>query len=656
MRRIPDGFVICLIPLLACLWKSTAQATLPANILATGARNVREYGAKGDGSTDDTQAFLNALNQDRSHFGRWKTTVNVYVPPGRYLITSTLILWSHTQMFGEWTNPPTLVLASNSSGFQDPSNPNPFIVTSGGYNLPDYSPNWKNRTDQINGSTNNTFFIVLEDLNIEIGQPNPGAWALFWYCAQQTALRHVTVNAGTSLGCLQTGWWGGGSVISNCTFVGGQIGYSTDATSTELIRACKFTAQSQYSVFIKGGWMYTFLDTQFDNTAPLLLDAGFEGVINILDSSLNNMPRATLLDPYHHGTVHIEKLAFDHISQIPDFLQLSTDRDRVVLQWTNANVVKGGRSFSGQDASLNQDIYPGTFQTRDVPRPTAACVNIRDVGAVGNGIGDDTQVINDALSQYSEIFFPLGTYLVNQGLTIKDGQKLFGNLGTVIKLAAKAQGFEAGSTKPFITVNGAGSKGVIMCHLFIHNDAPGGICVSWNGNPSSRVCDCQFLNVGPSSSAPLMILNGGGYFENMLIPAGTDFGKTGIFISSKSPVWLYSVQPQHYTEQAIVLLGARNVVMLNIDLETSSVPGKPGTVVKIKNSQNVFVLGLGAGNWQAAPGLIKLYSGQNIHFWNMIAINLPYMILDDSSGSSITYGSGSPDIRHLSKLAGFVKD
>jgi hypothetical protein len=641
---------------LARIGESIAQPTPSANILAAGARNVRDYGAKGDGSTDDTQAFLGALNRGRSQPDGIKKSVSVYVPPGRYVISSTLILWSRTQMFGEWTNPPTLVLSSNSSGFQDPNNPIPFIVTAGGYNLPDDSTDWKDRTDQINGSTNNTFMITLEDLNIEIGASNPGAWAICWYCAQQTALRNVTVNAGTSLGCLQTGWWGGGSVIANCTFIGGQIGYATDATSMELVRSCKFARQSRYSVYINGAWMYTFLDTQFDNTAPFLLDTGFGGVINILDSSFSNMPGATLLDPYQHASVHIEKLAFDNTSQIPDFLRTSSNQNRTVLQWTSANVVKNGRTFPGSDVSLNQDVYPVTFQTRDYPRPTAVCVNIKSLGAVGDGLTDDTLIISDALSQYSEIFFPAGTYLVSRSLTIRAGQKLFGQLYTVVKLTATAQGFEAGSTQSFITVNGAGSAGVVMCRLFVYNDTPGGFCVSWNGDPSSTVCDCQFLNIGPSPLPPLNISSGGGYFENMLIP-GTSSGQTGILIRSQGPVWLRSVGPEHYTEQAIVLSGAANVVMSNIDMETSSVPGKTGTEMKVENCQNIFVLGLAAGNWLAAPSdLIRISSGQHLYLWNMIANNLHSMILDSSSGSSRTSGSGSRNTSQWSTLAGFIKD
>lgn len=52
--------------------------------------NVLNYGAKGDGITDDTEAFKNAI----------KTGFTVYVPRGNYLISETLILPRHTQFIG----------------------------------------------------------------------------------------------------------------------------------------------------------------------------------------------------------------------------------------------------------------------------------------------------------------------------------------------------------------------------------------------------------------------------------------------------------------------------------------------------------------------------------------------------------------------------
>lgn len=53
--------------------------------------NVKEYGAKGDGVTDDTQAFIDALNAG----------VNIYIPAGVYVISDGLTLDKYYHIYGE---------------------------------------------------------------------------------------------------------------------------------------------------------------------------------------------------------------------------------------------------------------------------------------------------------------------------------------------------------------------------------------------------------------------------------------------------------------------------------------------------------------------------------------------------------------------------
>ena len=130
----------------------------------------------------------------------------------------------------------------------------------------------------------------------------------------------------------------------------------------------------------------------------------------------------------------------------------------------------------------------------DFPRPSAICVNIKDLGAKGDGTNDDTTVIQQALRKYSEIFFPLGTYLVSQPLTVRAGQKLFGqSVGSVIQLAGGRAGFEAGKQTPLISVE-EGIKGCRFVGLWFRNLADGGQCCLWDADTSSVVMDSEFIN------------------------------------------------------------------------------------------------------------------------------------------------------------------
>lgn len=99
-----------------------------------GFRNVRDFGAKGDGVCDDASAFIRALELGRGGKGtREKAPANVYVPSGTHLVSDTLIVYRATMSAGDADNPTTLVLKKDSPGFSDPAKPKPMIVTYGAY-------------------------------------------------------------------------------------------------------------------------------------------------------------------------------------------------------------------------------------------------------------------------------------------------------------------------------------------------------------------------------------------------------------------------------------------------------------------------------------------------------------------------------------------
>lgn len=68
-------------------------------------RNVKDFGAKGDGVTDDTDAINSAISfGDRCTPGSCNSTTTtpavVYFPPGTYIISSSIIDYYYTQLIG----------------------------------------------------------------------------------------------------------------------------------------------------------------------------------------------------------------------------------------------------------------------------------------------------------------------------------------------------------------------------------------------------------------------------------------------------------------------------------------------------------------------------------------------------------------------------
>jgi hypothetical protein len=82
-------------------------------------RNVKDFGATGDGSTDDTAA-INAAITAGSRCGQGcdsstTTPALIYFPPGTYSISAPLVQLYYTQFVGDAVSVPTL---KATAGFQ----------------------------------------------------------------------------------------------------------------------------------------------------------------------------------------------------------------------------------------------------------------------------------------------------------------------------------------------------------------------------------------------------------------------------------------------------------------------------------------------------------------------------------------------------------
>jgi sugar lactone lactonase YvrE len=96
-----------------------AITTLPAQV---GWANAQEFGAKGDGTTDDTAALQRAVD----------TQLIVYLPSGRYRITETLRLRPDSVLIGLHPSTTQLDLADNTPGFDGAGAPKAMLQTAQG--------------------------------------------------------------------------------------------------------------------------------------------------------------------------------------------------------------------------------------------------------------------------------------------------------------------------------------------------------------------------------------------------------------------------------------------------------------------------------------------------------------------------------------------
>ena len=144
-------------------------------------RNAKDYGAKGDGVTDDTAALQAALNTARggeSGSGQTKQPAVVYLPPGDYLISDTLVLWGYTGLRGHAFCRPRLLLQPATAAFSGASGLRPVLATNTGFNLSADTNAWWQMTDDVGGPITVNFYTTLWSVDILIGPGNPGAVAV----------------------------------------------------------------------------------------------------------------------------------------------------------------------------------------------------------------------------------------------------------------------------------------------------------------------------------------------------------------------------------------------------------------------------------------------------------------------------------------------
>lgn len=286
--------------LLVCgVWLSggaslTAADSTPVfveNPTAVGYVDIRaQYGAKGDGQADDTEAFQRAAKDD---------VRRLWIPAGTYLIRDTLVFGPKRWILqGGGRSQTILKLADGAAGFGDPKVPKPFISTFGPFMDP-------------KAAMGQAFRTSLFDLTIDTGAKNPGAVGLHYLNNNQGAVRDVLIRSGDPERVGRAGLalvtpWPGPALFKNVRIEGFDAGvwstisqFSLTFENLELVgyRECGIDNATQTMAIRK---------LVAEGAGPAVRTRGSGGFVTVLDANCKAVgPVETALEGLEDGSLFL---------------------------------------------------------------------------------------------------------------------------------------------------------------------------------------------------------------------------------------------------------------------------------------------------------------------------------------------------------------
>src|SRR5579871_1226634 len=624
-----------------------------------------DFSVKGDGIADDSAALQQAIDrvQEKTNQGL------LFIPSGRYRVSRTIYIWPGIRLIGFGPTRPVFVLGGNTPGFQrDPAYMFFFAGARprGNEPPPDASPG--------------TFYSAMSNIDFEIGEGNPSAIAVRAHYAQHCFLAHIDFHIGSGL----AGIHDGGNVAQDVHFYGGRYGIWTRKPSP--------------------GWQFTILDATFSGQREAAIRE-HEAGLTLIRPEFKNVPTAISIDADYSDELWIKDARFEQISG-PALIISNENSARTEINAENiecrnvsefAMYRESGKRIRGpseiyqvqafshglhyEDIGLTptiKDVFvtiplpalpaPIKSDIPDLP-PMNGWVNIRSLGAVGDGNADDTAALRKAIAQYRTIYLPSGQYRVTDTISLKPDTVLIGLHPSVtrILIADSTPAFQGiGSPKPLLEAPQNGSNIVTGIGLYTNGINPRAVAAKWMAGSNSLMNDVRFLGghgtVDPNANAedsrkvwreiynnthsadsnlnrrwdgqyPSLWITGGGTFVDIWTPS--TFAQAGLYISNTStPGRIYELSSEHHVRNEVVLDHVSDWQIYA--LQTEEERGESGFALPldIRDSSNVTFANLHmyrvVSSYQPFKESVSLTNSSNIFFRNVHCYSDSKVSFDDA--------------------------
>lgn len=589
------------------------------------------FDIEADGVMDVSDALQLAINQVKTE----KNYGILFIPEGKYRISRTIYIPEAIRLIGYGKNRPEIILGANTPGYQ--------IQDGTGDDSENYmiwfTDNLVTGDNQPRDAGAGTFYCAISNIDFRIEAGNPIAVALRTHYAQHGFISHSIINIGSGkAGISQVG-----NEMENVEFLGGDYGIVTGPTSPS--------------------WPMMMVDTHFEGQRKAAIRSYNSG-LTIVQMHAKNVPVVMEIEENAIDRLFLENCLFEDVtdagivingkqSALTQINMLNIDAKNVpvfakfrgsekviegngntysVLEFTHGLVIEGLNADS--EFKTISNIVP----SQDVPKrlerhipslpPMQEWVNVRDLGAIGDGETDDTQAFQRAIATHEVIYVPQGWYRITDTIKMKPGTKLIGlhpwASQLILKESEKAfSGF--GGPKPVLESSEGGDDIVNGIGISTGGYNYRAVGLKWMAGENSLVNDVKFVGghgtMRPPSSEPqgyssgrpprqissptnpvyergmdqawdnqfwsLWITNNGGGFLKDIWTANT-YATSGMLVSNTStPGWIYAMSIEHHVRNEVRFDNVSNWKMYAFQFEEEYMEGIESQMLEIVNSRDL---------------------------------------------------------------------
>lgn len=464
-------------------------------------------------NTDDASFLLQeAINRVVAEH----VTGILYIPSGTYYIRETILIPRSVRLIGFGATRPVFLLPKQTNGFAERK---PLLWFVKNPVVPD---------EEIHDADAGTFYSGLSNIDFVIEDGNPGAICVRAHFAQHGLISHCNFSIGQGF----AGIYDVGNEMEDLRFEGGEYGIYTHNCSP--------------------GWPFVLLDSAFlfqRKAAVATRETGFTGI----RLQINDVPAAFVPLPDMESSwekLYLEDCVFSDISDaaiqfhlennsfnqyhlhnvfchnVPVLIHKLDSGDKQMLSYMDYAVMNyhhGKCQHSvAQDASFETVcnckplVEPATLPQSDIPRlpDMSLWKSIRDYGAVGDGITDDTEALRLAIRSARILYFPQGIYRVTDTIAMEEDTQFIGlnPISTQIILTDDTPAFSGfGIPKPLVSTS-HGFNLIQGIGLDTAGKNPRAVGCKWMANEHSYMNDVKF--VGGHGLMPKDGTNGYNYVYN----------------------------------------------------------------------------------------------------------------------------------------------